>query len=141
PAVSARLALVLLVTAALAKATYFFWIGKPQGPTINTAVGVTRARIKLMESGQSSDNFLNCEFGYEADAARIMQLRLVVYVCGFILPFLLLVILLGMDASPVAMTLALLAPVLLGIGLLAERWLFFAEARHVVNLFYGRQQC
>jgi DMSO reductase anchor subunit len=141
PAVPARLALVLLVTAALAKAVYFFWIGKPQGPTINTAVGVTRARVKLMESGQSSDNFLNREFGYETDAARINQLRLVVYVCGFILPFLLLVALLSIDASPMALTLALLAPVLLGIGLLAERWLFFAEARHVVNLFYGRQQC
>jgi DMSO reductase anchor subunit len=26
-------------------------------------------------------------------------------------------------------------------GLIAERWLFFAEARHVVNLFHGAQRC
>ncbi|PMR72465.1 dimethyl sulfoxide reductase anchor subunit family protein [Billgrantia endophytica] len=141
PAVAGRLALVLLITAGLAKAVYFFWIGKPQGPTINTAVGATRARIKLLESGQSSDSFLNREFSYEAAAARINQLRIVVYVCGFILPFLLLVALLRTDATPLSLTLALSAPALLGIGLLAERWLFFAEARHVVNLFYGRQQC
>jgi len=25
-------------------------------------------------------------------------------------------------------------------GLLAERWLFFAEARHVVRLFHGDQR-
>lgn len=137
PEVAAMLALALLVTAGLAKAVYFFWIGKPQGPTINTAVGVTRARVKLLEAGQSSDSFLNREFSYEAAAARILQLRVVVHVCGFILPFLLLVALLRTGAAP----LALLAPALLGVGLLAERWLFFAEARHVVNLFYGRQQC
>jgi DMSO reductase anchor subunit len=28
---------------------------------------------------------------------------------------------------------------LLGLGL--ERWLFFAEARHVVNLYHGAQRC
>ena len=27
------------------------------------------------------------------------------------------------------------------LGLIAERWLFFAEARHVVNLFHGAQRC
>jgi len=27
------------------------------------------------------------------------------------------------------------------IGVLIERWLFFAEARHVVNLYHGMQQC
>lgn len=139
PAVAAPLALVLLVAAGLAKAVYFFWIGKPQGPSINSAVGVTRASVKLLEAGQSSDSFLNREFSFEAAAARINQLRVVVYVCGFLLPFLLLVALLRTDAASLA--LALLAPALLGVGLLAERWLFFAEARHVVNLFYGRQQC
>jgi DMSO reductase anchor subunit len=25
-------------------------------------------------------------------------------------------------------------------GLLAERWLFFAEARHTVNLYHGMQR-
>ena len=53
----------------------------------------------------------------------------------------LLVLLLGTDGAALSLALALVAPVLLMVGLLAERWLFFAEARHVVNLFYGRQQC
>lgn len=141
PAMSARLALVLLVTAAMTKAVYYFWIGKPQGPTINAAVGPTRARIKILESGQSSDSFLNREFSYEAAADKILRMRLVVYVCAFLLPFGLLVMLLGTEGAALSLALALVAPVLLMVGLLAERWLFFAEARHVVNLFYGRQQC
>ena len=27
------------------------------------------------------------------------------------------------------------------LGLVVERWLFFAEARHVVNLYHGAQRC
>jgi len=26
------------------------------------------------------------------------------------------------------------------IGMVAERWLFFAQAKHVVNLYHGSQQ-
>jgi sulfite dehydrogenase (quinone) subunit SoeC len=133
----AMMALVLLVIAGIAKGVYYFWIGKPQGPTLNTALGITRSRIKMLEPGQSSDSFLNKEFSYQAAAERILQMRVVVHLCGFILPFLLLVVLLRTDAA----VLALLAPLLVIGGLLAERWLFFAEARHVVNLYYGRQQC
>lgn len=141
PELIARLALVLLVVAGMAKAVYYFWIGKPQGPTINAAIGPTRARIRMLESGQSSDSFLNREFSYEADAYKIKQLRLVVYVCAFLLPFAFLVMLLSTEAMAVSLVLALGASALLLVGLLVERWLFFAEARHVVNLFYGRQQC
>lgn len=133
----AMVALVILVMAGVAKGIYYFWIGKPQGPSINTALGVTRSRIRMLEPGQSSDSFLNREFSYQAAAQRILQLRLVVYLCGFILPFVMLITLLHTGA----VILALLAPVFVIGGLLAERWLFFAEARHVVNLYYGRQQC
>jgi sulfite dehydrogenase (quinone) subunit SoeC len=133
----AMMALVLLVIAGIAKGVYYFWIGKPQGPSINTALGITRSRIRMLEPGQSSDSFLNREFSYQAAAERILQMRVVVHLCGFILPFVLLVVLLRTDA----VILALLAPLVVIAGLLAERWLFFAEARHVVNLYYGRQQC
>lgn len=133
----AMMALGLLVIAGIAKSVYYFWIGKPQGPTLNTALGITRSRIKMLEPGQSSDSFLNREFSFQAAAERILQLRLVVYLCGFILPFVMLVVLLRTDVA----ILALLAPLVVIGGLLAERWLFFAEARHVVNLYYGRQQC
>ena len=45
-------------------------------------------------------------------------------------------ILTGGVAAAVA---AVLAVLLAAVGVLVERWLFFAEARHVVTLFYGAQ--
>jgi DMSO reductase anchor subunit len=42
-------------------------------------------------------------------------------------------------AAPVAdMIAAIIAACAQGAGLLVERWLFFAEAKHVVGLYYGR---
>ncbi len=40
------------------------------------------------------------------------------------------------DAAPVF---AVLAVLLVSIGAVVERWLFFAQAKHVVSLFYGEQ--
>jgi len=131
------IALTFVILAAIAKAIYFFWIGKPKGPTINSAIGITRAKAKLLEAGQSSDNFLNKEFGFTPNASLIAKLRITAFTAAFILPTILLLVL---QVSGLRV-LALLAVPLLIVGLMVERWLFFAEARHTVNLFYGRQQC
>jgi len=132
-----QLSLTLLAAAGLAKAVYYFWIGKPQGPMIQSAIGMTRGRARLLEAGQSSDNFLNKEFGYQASAGVVGKLRWLVFVIGFGLPLALLSLMMATGQPLWALPAALL---LLG-GLLVERWLFFAEARHTVNLFYGRQRC
>jgi len=133
----AQLSLTLLAAAGLAKAVYYFWIGKPQGPMIQSAIGMTRGRARLLEAGQSSDNFLNKEFGYQASASLIGRLRWLVFIIGFALPLALLSLVMTTGHSVWALPAALL----LLSGLLVERWLFFAEARHTVNLFYGRQRC
>ncbi|MEZ5672786.1 MAG: hypothetical protein R3E08_10565 [Thiotrichaceae bacterium] len=64
-------------------------------------------------------------------------MRVVVFLFGFIVPAILLIILLNGGGVP------MLVYVALGIayvGILVERWLFFAEARHVVNLYHGMQR-
>lgn len=129
-AAAGHLSLGLVAVAALVKLVYYYWIGQPQGSTINTAVGITRAQVRLFDSGQSSSNFLNREFGFQASAGLIRMLRSAVLVLAFALPLLLL----ALSQATAALTLAVLAA-LVGTGI--ERWLFFAEARHVVNLFYG----
>ncbi len=134
---TAQVALLLVVIAGASKAVYYHWIGTPHGPTINTAIGMTRGRARLLEAGQSSPSFLDHEFGFEPSARDLLKLRLVVYISGFFVPFLLLITLLRTEH----LLFAWLAVTLLLGGLLVERWLFFAEARHTVNLFYGRQQC
>jgi DMSO reductase anchor subunit len=46
----------------------------------------------------------------------------------------------GLRGGGVGAFSALAAFVSLMVGIICERWLFFAEARHVVTLFYGTQR-
>lgn len=124
-------ALVLIVVAGCAKSIYLFWIGKPAGSTIQTATGFTQASVRLLDQGHTANSFLNDEFGYQVAADRLFVLRVLMCAGAFIVPFILLLWL------PVLGWLAALCALA---GLLLERWLFFAEARHVVRLFHGEQR-
>ena len=130
------IALVLLLLSALVKVVYFYWIGQPAGPTINTALGFTRATVRLLDVGHSSDTYHNKEFGYQVDRARLIWLRYISIGLAFVLPLLLVSGLLG----GVGFFSLLLAVVSAYAGVFVERWLFFAEARHVVNLYHGLQR-
>ncbi|MGC2125606.1 MAG: dimethyl sulfoxide reductase anchor subunit, partial [Xanthobacteraceae bacterium] len=56
---------------------------------------------------------------------------------GFLLPFALAIA--AVVASGVIVVICwLLAAGIAMIGVLVERWLFFAEAKHTVTLYYGR---
>ncbi len=127
-----QLALALVVLGAIAKIIYLFWIGKPAGSTINTATGFTQASVRLLDQGHTSNGFLNNEFGYTVEANKLVMLRLLMLAMAFIVPFLLL-----LTANS---NLIVFAAIIAIAGLLVERWLFFAEARHVVRLFHGDQQ-
>ncbi|MEH6825800.1 MAG: DmsC/YnfH family molybdoenzyme membrane anchor subunit [Motiliproteus sp.] len=125
-------ALGLLLLGASVKLIYLFWIGKPAGSTINTATGFSQAKVRLLDSGHSSDTFLTNEFGYEAGADKLLRLRGLMLLLAFAVPF----IVISVDGG----SLALLAMLSVIVGLLVERWLFFAEARHVVRLYHGAQR-
>jgi DMSO reductase anchor subunit len=83
-------------------------------------------RVRLLDAGHTGPTFLTHEFGYELPAGRARRLKWLSLLIGFLLP---LVIVLGAPAAAVIAALACL------IGLLVERWLFFAEAQHVVRVF------
>ena len=129
-------ALVIIVLAALVKVIYFYWIGQPAGPTINTALGFTRATVRLLDVGHSSDTFHTKEFGFQMDRVKIIWLRVISLALAFVVPLLLVT---GMLGSVGFSTLAL-AAISAYMGIFVERWLFFAEARHVVNLYHGSQR-
>jgi len=126
------LATVLVIMGACVKVIYFFWIGKPSGSSIQTATGFTQASVRLMDQGHSSNGFINNEFGYSVAADKLLRIRLASLTLAFALPLLLL-----WTGGVLLMVLAVIATLA---GLLAERWLFFAEARHVVRLFHGDQR-
>jgi DMSO reductase anchor subunit len=128
--------IALLALAAITKTIYYFWIAKATGPTMNTATGFTRAQVRLLDTGHTAGTFLTEEFGYQADASMIKSFKFLVMLLGFAIPVLLLGSLIAGNGG---MGIAILAIISAIAGMGFERWLFFAEARHVVNLYHGAQ--
>jgi DMSO reductase anchor subunit len=130
------LVLALLVAAAALKAIYYFWIANPgTGSTIQTATGFTRGKVRLLDTGHTHGTFLTQEFGFQIARKYALVLKLFVFLIGFLVPALLLTT--GQDTG-----FGIYAAVITALlGMVAERWLFFAEARHVVNLYHGTQRC
>lgn len=128
-------AVTLLLAAALLKAIYYFWIETSNvSPTINTATGFTRAGVKLLDQGHTHGTFLTQEFGFQVARNYRVIIKALVFLFGFAYP---LSILLGKPTQAEVVIAAVSAL----LGLVMERWLFFAEARHVVNLYHGAQRC
>ena len=134
----ASIAASFLILGALLKAIYYFWIAEPgASASIQTATGFTRAQVKLLDTGHTHGTFLTEEFGFQLARRYALALKVFVFVAGFILPLALL----GSVAGQPSLLLGSLITGLALLGLVAERWLFFAEARHVVNLYHGSQRC
>jgi DMSO reductase anchor subunit len=75
------------------------------------------------------------EMGYVVGRRHADKLRLIALGCGFAVPIFALLLIL--PAPSLAGLWAVVAVISMAIGLLVERWLFFAEAQHVVTLYYG----
>lgn len=105
-------------------------------PTANEALklgldkktGAMNATIRLLDVGHAHGNFLTREFGFEVPRNRALTLRLVALLLAFGVPLLQL---LWWPELPWFGVVSALA------GLAVERWLFFAEARHVVRRYHG----
>ena len=133
--------LVAVLITAIAKWRYLRSIGKPAGATINTATmlggeGKSQAAVRLLDAGHSADTFLTNEFGYDPGALKLIKLRRAMGLLAFIIPAITIVLAAQFQIGFVVfLTIAFTFT-----GLLIERWLFFAEARHVVRLYHGDQR-
>ncbi len=133
------LAGLIVAIAAVLKAIYYFWIRSPGlTPTVNTATGLTRAGVRLFDSGHTHGTFLTEEFGYQLARRRASVIKVLLFVVGFALPAAMLAVVLRGSGAETAAAVAACAGLA---GAVMERWLFFAEARHVVNLYHGAQRC
>lgn len=128
-------AMVLLVIAMGIKLSYWRYISaSPSESTADTATGMKVRR--MLEAPHTEANYLQQEMGFKIARKHAEKLRLIAHGAGFVLPVLLIAIAL-VWAPGLATALLWLAVILAGVGLMAERWLFFAEAKHVVTLYYG----
>ncbi|MEP6655849.1 MAG: DmsC/YnfH family molybdoenzyme membrane anchor subunit [Betaproteobacteria bacterium] len=125
-------ALTWLALAAAVKAIYYAWMRRPGvGATINTATGISRARVRLLDDGHSHGTFLTNEFGFILARKHAVLGKVLVFVVGFLVPLGALLL------APPVFVAALFAAAAATAGLIVERWFFFAEARHVVRLYHG----
>lgn len=101
------------------------------GTTIATATGIAGERTSLFEPPHTGSNYLLNEMVYHVGRKHSRRLRVMAITLAFILPVALLFV------STAVPAIAIAALLHLG-GMLIARWLFFAEAEHVVGLYYGR---
>ena len=100
-----------------------------------TALG-SRGRVRMLEPPHTQDNYLLQEMGFRIARKHKTRLRLIARLAGFILPALLSLTAL-VTSGMIAAIAAAIAVLSAALGLVVERWLFFAEAKHTVMLYYG----
>ena len=100
--------------------------------TLQSATGIHAQQLVQKSMGMSAGSFNTREFFHGARLATIRNVRLGFQLLAFALPA--LCALWGM-ASQTGLP-WLLAVLLQAPGLIAERWFFFAQARHPQNLYY-----
>ena len=89
--------------------------------------------VRAFEPPHTGSNYLLREFVYQIGRKHALKLRVIAIALMVLLPLLLLL-------SPVFHHLAAgLAVLSHAAGVLTARWLFFAQAEHVVGLYYGKR--
>jgi DMSO reductase anchor subunit len=134
---SAAAALAALALAAAVKLAY--WSSLASGASIATIESATglggKGPVRLFEAPHTEENYLLKEMGFAIARKHAARLRRVALSAGFALPFLLTLV--AWFSASLAPAAAMLAALIGTAGVLVERWLFFAEARHTVTLYYG----
>jgi len=137
PGSTALIAAAMAAVAMLAKGVYWRHVDA-QTPlaTLAAAIGLPKgAQARPLDAPHFTENYVLREMGFVIARRHSAKLRRIALGLGFAAP-----IGLGLLASFAIVPLAATAAALVCsfIGLLTERWLFFAEATHVSALYYGR---
>ena len=106
---------------------------KPKS-NLASATGIKGSNIRQTSMGFMGGSFNTREFFHHQTDRVISNIRKIILLMAYIGPMILLAF--TMDSPSIAqIAIALLMHY---IGLLAERWMFFAEANHPQNLYYQR---
>lgn len=129
--------LLLAAAAVLLKRRYWQRIDGLPAPNAGHATGLEAlGRVRSFEQPHTEENYLTHEMGFVFARKHALKLRAAAQILGFLLPALLAAA--ALLAPPAQIAAALLALPASLLGLFAERWLFFAEARHAVAGYYAR---
>ena len=139
---SLPLVVAAMAMLAIAWALKFIWwrraatirsVSTPQSATGLGEFGT----IRLLERPHLEDNYLTREMGYRVARKHAAKLRKIAVLAGAALPLLALFLAFAIPFSPVTAGALTFGFVVHIVGVLVERWLFFAEAKHTMMLYYG----
>lgn len=94
-------------------------------------------RVRALDPPHTGENYLLREMAFRVGRKHARFLRRLVVGVGFVVPI--IALLAAVIADGVTEIVGLVAAAVgASVGVLLERWLFFAEATHTVVLYYGR---
>ena len=102
--------------------------------TIESATGLGAiGKVRAFAAPHTGENYLLREMVHQIGRKHIKRLRVISMLLGYTLP----AIVMATDPSHTEAAVALASHL---VGVLAGRWLFFAQAEHVMGLYYGKGQ-
>ncbi|WP_170451343.1 dimethyl sulfoxide reductase anchor subunit family protein [Ruegeria arenilitoris] len=129
-------AIPLLLIAALVQILY--WRSGDQalansGTNLGTATGLgDRGSVRAFEPPHTGTNYLLREFVHVVGRKHADKLRAISFALAFVVPV-------GLLILPFNHLVGALAVLSHMAGIATSRWLFFAQAEHVVGLYYGKR--
>ncbi|MBL4805673.1 MAG: dimethyl sulfoxide reductase anchor subunit [Rhodobacteraceae bacterium] len=136
---AAQMTEAMLLLAVLAVVQAGAWIQgdgafAKSGSTIETATGLgALGKVRLLEKPHSGTNYLMTEMIHVIGRKHVTKLRVISISLMAVLP---VVLILLTDVGHMVGGLLILLHL---VGLFTARWLFFAEAEHVVGLYYDKR--
>ena len=106
---------------------------KPKS-NLQSATGIKTGFVRQISMGMMGGSFNTREFFHQQSSLFVANVRKIAFFGTYLLPVLLLTIV----VSNGTLSVLVIAFVVHCVGLMAERWLFFAEANHPQNLYYQR---
>jgi DMSO reductase anchor subunit len=135
------LIVALAIASGALKFAYWRFIDtSPPTSTPESATGLGRfGSVRSVEAPHTEENYLTQEMGFVLARKHAGRLRAI---CLGLIGAIPVLLAMAMLFSPLAANaiLACIAALSVTAGLFVERWLFFAEAKHVVMLYYGGAQ-
>lgn len=133
------LAMALIVIGAGLKFGYWHFVDTDIGrSTAGSATGLGRfGKVRLFTAPHTEENYLLKEMGFKVARKHAAKLRQIAWLGAFALPLIMLI--LALLVPMLSIWFLIMAVLANAVGTVTERWLFFAEARHVVTLYYGAE--
>ena len=129
---------ILAAACAVIKREYWGFVDTaPAGSTAESATGLGRfGTVRGVEAPHTEENYLTREMGFVLARKHAARLRVIALVLFGLLPVALALLAMVLQPMSLVITCTVAAALCVIAGTFVERWLFFAEARHLVTLYY-----